>query len=1150
MRAVTLADKYDLQASPVFVTGVQALVRLCLLQREKDQQAGLDTAGYVSGYRGSPVGGIDLQFSQAKPVLDQAGIIFHPALNEDLAATAIWGTQQANLHNEGTKDGVFAIWYGKGPGVDRTGDVFRHANLAGTSEHGGVLVLMGDDHLGESSTVCHQSEFAMIDAMIPILNPANLEEMVDFGLHGWALSRFAGVWCGIKCVKDNIESTASVRLPANRSADHLPAEFNLPEGGLNIRRGDDRHRQEQRLHEHKLQAVKAYVKANRLDRVMVAGGAQPKFGIVSTGKAYMDVLQALADLGIDHDRAASLGVSVYKVGMPWPVEPTGIETFSVGLERILVVEEKRAIIEPQIKEILYGGSENPLIIGKFDQEGHRLLREEGAINAMNLALVIASNLLPKSVLDPELIIKKAHVEAIVNREITALSMARNPYFCAGCPHNSSTVLPEGARGYAGIGCHWMAQFMDRNVEGNTHMGGEGANWIGEACFSHRKHVFQNIGDGTFNHSGLMAIRAAVAAKVNMTYKVLYNDAVAMTGGQSHEGDMTAAEIAQLLTASGVQPLMLVTDDLSRHDRSRYPATMRFYHRSELQSVQQQLSTFEGVSGLIYEQTCAAEKRRRRKRGLMPDPDERIFINAEVCEGCGDCGVQSNCVAILPLETDLGRKRQIDQSACNKDFSCIQGFCPSFVTVKGGSLRKPDGLSPDGLSMKDTPLPIPVACFDLTRPVSIVLTGIGGTGVVTIGALLGMAAHLEGRGCGIIDMAGLAQKGGAVTSHIRIARRAEDISAIRIGPGGADLLLGCDGLVSADADLLKLISKNGHVVANSYEMPTGEFTHNSEARLPVKDIAERLSKIVPEGQSSLVNATELAVSLLGDAIAANLFLLGVAWQRGLIPLSAEAIEQAITLNNIAVQRGRDAFYLGRQWVVNPEKVQELATTSRPMPPKPLDNLEDIIADRTRRLIAYQNKAYAHSYHQQITAFSQIDNQKDKKLTKAVARYLFKMMAIKDEYEVARLYTDGQFARQIRATFKGDVNLSLHLAPPIFASFDRATGRPKKSVYGRWIWPILHVLKHLRVIRGSAIDIFGYSRERQEEQKALADYLALLEKIRQGLCQANYDIGVELASIPEYIRGFGPVRRAHRSKAEEKMRQTYTHFESAFDPDKPQ
>ncbi len=1137
---VSLADKYDLDTDDVFVNGTQAVVRMCLMQSQLDKARGLNTAGYVTGYRGSPLGGIDLQFAQAKEALQQHQIVFNPALNEDLAATAVWGSQQTALHGENSTDGVFAIWYGKGPGVDRTGDVFRHGNLAGTDKNGGVLVLMGDDHTGESSTVCHQSEYAMMDVMIPVLNPVNLREMVQFGLHGWAMSRFSGLWVGLKCVKDNIESSASVRLSIEDFGYALPNDVDLPEDGLNIRRNDHRHEQERRLHSHKIKAAHAYARANHLDQVIWDGGQKPRFGIISTGKAYMDVLQALSDLGIDKQWGEKLGLALYKIGMSWPVEPTGLSEFATSLEHVLVVEEKRGLIEDQIKSILYPATKHPQIIGKKDADGNRLLTEEGSIDAVQIALIITDHLLKSDAL-PKPILKQAeYLRGSQTRQFEQLGLARTPYFCAGCPHNSSTKLPEDARGYAGIGCHWMVQFMERNTEGNTHMGGEGANWIGEACFSTRKHVFQNMGDGTFNHSGLMAIRGAVAANVNITYKILYNDAVAMTGGQTHEGDITPVEIADLLMASGIQKLALVTDDLSRHNTSDYPTETQFYHRLELQKVQQELAKIEGVTALIYDQTCATEKRRRRKRGLMEDPNRRVMINPEVCEGCGDCGVQSNCVAILPLETELGRKRQIDQSACNKDFSCVNGFCPSFVTVSGGELKKPEA---KGLGAIELP---PAAMqFADDQVVSILLTGVGGTGVVTIGALLGMAAHLDRKGCGVIDMAGLAQKGGAVTSHIRLGPSAEDISAIRIGPGGADVLLGCDSLVGADSGQLKLMRGDGYIVANLNQMPTGDFTRHPDQQFPHAHVMQRLQNTVIEGHSLFVDATALALELTGDAISANLIMLGAAYQHGLIPLRAEAIEQAITLNGVAVQKSLEAFAWGRLSVADPKQLSQIL--GRPILPQPaLPNSEEaIIADRIKRLTAYQNADYAERYAKLMKEISQKDSADDKRLTLAASKYLYKMMAIKDEYEVARLFTDGQFARLMSDKFTGDFKLSLHLAPPLFSKIDAQTGRPVKKEYGGWMLKAMRVLAQLKFLRETPFDIFSYSAERKLERQWRQHYQEMLVDISARLNAENYDIAVKLASLPEDIRGFGPVREQAFKTAQSEWDSLIQQFNSACD-----
>ena len=903
---VSLDDKYDLSKDRVFVNGNQALVRMCLMQAALDKRAGLNTGGYVTGYRGSPVGGLDVQFNQAHSVLKAADIKFQEGLNEDLAATAIWGTQQVAMRGEGAKDGVFSIWYGKGPGVDRSGDVFRHANLAGTAEHGGVLVLMGDDHTAESSTTCHQSEYALVDAMMPILNPANIAEFVDYGLKGWAMSRATGLWVGMKCVKDNIESSGSVDMPLDRARAMVPAGM----GGMNIRPSDDRHAQERRLHREKIPAVLEFARANGIDQMVWDGGKNASIGVISTGKSWMDVEQALRDLGVDKTRAAELGIRTYKVGMPWPLEPQGIKEFAKGLSTIIVVEEKRALIETQLKDILFATDMRPQVVGKYDASGAVLFPADGALTSVDVARALADRC-------DGLAAARSTFDAIAGSNTPDMAVARQPYFCAGCPHNRSTVLPKGARGYAGIGCHWMALFMDRGSEGYTHMGGEGANWIGEAPFSIRGHVFQNLGDGTFNHSGLMAIRAAIGAGVNMTYKILYNDAVAMTGGQTHDGGLSPRDIAAQVMAAGATRLEVVSDRPQDFDLTGFAPGTQVHHRDNLNAVQSALAQVPGVSILLYEQTCATEKRRRRKRGLMDDPAERVFINPEVCEGCGDCGLQSNCVAILPLETELGTKRQIDQSACNKDFSCVKGFCPSFVTVKGGELRKPTPVGFAAGGDPSDPIPDPDMQVGLDAPLSIVLTGVGGTGVVTIGAILGMAAHIEGKGVGLIDMAGLAQKGGAVTSHIRLAASPDHISAIRIAPGGADLLLGCDGLVSAGAPVLKLLKNTAHVVANTFEMVTGAFVKDRDFRLPCDEITARLQQAVPEGQAHLVDATSIAKQIMGDTIGANMFLLGAAWQKGLVPIGRAALRDAIALNGVAVAFNQRAFDLGRHWANDPQ-----------------------------------------------------------------------------------------------------------------------------------------------------------------------------------------------------------------------------------------
>ncbi len=1108
---VDLSDKFDLSKDRVFITGTQALVRLCLMQSALDRARGLNTGGYVSGYRGSPLGGLDQQFPRASGPLGEANVIFEPGLNEDLAATAIWGTQQAELRGEGAYDGVFGMWYGKGPGVDRSGDAFRHANLAGTSPNGGVLAILGDDHTCESSTTSHQSEYALVDAMMPIFNPAGIEDIFEFGLHGWAMSRFAGVWCGLKMVKDNVESTASIDASPERFSQVVP-DFEMPEGGVNIRLQDTPQEQEKRLHTSKLNAVQAYLRANPLNRVTHSGGAKPRIGIVSAGKSYMDVLQALDELGIDETRAEALGLAIFKVGVTWPLEPVGLRAFASGLEKIIVVEEKRGLIEDQMKAILYGVDGAPEIVGKVDETGSVLFQSEAALNPAQIAVGIGQRLEG----DADLTARTQSLFQMLGAEREALSVARRPYFCAGCPHNTSTKVPDGSRAYAGIGCHYMALWMDRETSGYTHMGAEGANWVGESRFSKRDHVFQNIGDGTYNHSGVQAIRSAAMAGVNMTYKILYNDAVAMTGGQGHDGGLNLYQIAAEMKAAGVKVVRLVTEDVGRIETSLLPDGVQVYPRAELDAVQRGLTDVKGVSVLIYDQTCAAEKRRRRKRGLYPDPARRVMINEDVCEGCGDCGVQSNCVAIIPKETALGTKRQIDQSACNKDFSCVKGFCPSFVTVEGGSLRKPEiksGALPD--------VPEPVETVGVDQPYAIALTGVGGTGVVTIGALLGMAAHMEGKGCGIIDMAGLAQKGGAVVSHIKIAASPDDIKAIRIASGGADLILGGDMVVAAGADMLASLSKDrGAVVVNSHQMMTMDFVSQPDFKLPVNAMRERIRRAVPSGRSTFVDASDIALQVMGDSIASNAFLLGVAYQKGLIPVGAASILRAIELNGVAVDLNVMAFMKGRQWVHSPEAIEvDLASAVEPVSEM---SVEAVIAHRVEHLAAYKSRRYAQRFERTVDRVSAVDRDPERRLTRAVAHNLSRVMAYKDEYEVARLYADGRFAARVEEMFEGDYSLTFHLAPPLTSKIDPATGATAKKEYGAWMMKAFGLLARFKGLRGTPLDIFGYSQERKAERGLIKEYEVLVDQLIQAYEGFDYDVAVEMARLPEMARGFGHVK----------------------------
>jgi indolepyruvate ferredoxin oxidoreductase len=1132
LKNVGLDDKYDLGESHVFVTGYQALIRLCLMQKERDRRTGLNTAGYVTGYRGSPLGGLDQQFIKAGRHLAKYDIQFQPGLNEDLAATAVWGSQQAELRGEGKYDGVFAIWYGKGPGVDRTGDVFRHANFAGTSRHGGVLALMGDDHTAESSTTAHQSEYHFVDVMIPILNPAGVQEFLDYGLYGWAMSRFCGTWVALKCMHETVESTAVVDGSLERVKLVIPDDFRMPEGGLNVRLVDSILGMEARLHDYKRDAMLAFVRANKLNRYITSGGRNPKIGIITTGKSYLDVRQAFDELDIDEVKCNELGLRVYKVACPWPLSQRELKEFADGLDLIIVVEEKRSLIEVQVREELYGTVNQPVCIGKKDERGEWLFPVKGALDPNEVAITIGERLLNYA---PNEAIA-AHVSRLKEAQRGLAAGAdiavRTPYFCSGCPHNTSTRVPEGMRAYAGIGCHFMAQWMDRSTLGYTQMGGEGANWIGEAPFSTRNHVFQNLGDGTYNHSGYLAIRAAVAAGINITYKILFNDAVAMTGGQANEGGLTVPQIARQVAAEGVKRVVVVTDEPWKYPSDTdWPRELTIHHRDELMRVQSELAAIPGVTALIYDQTCAAEKRRRRKRGLYPDPDKRVIINELVCEGCGDCGVQSNCVSVQPLETEFGRKRTIDQSSCNKDFSCIKGFCPSFVTVHGGKPKKGAGIA---VTREPPSLPEP-APPAIERTYGIIVTGIGGTGVVTIGGVLGMAAHLEGKGVGIIDMAGLAQKGGAVYSHMRIAERREDIHAIRVAARSADLVLGGDMVVAGTKKILAAVKPGStRMIVNLAEILPGDFARNADFSLPIERLKREIVASAGRGNCHFVDATRIASALFGNSIGANFFLVGYAYQIGALPLSAAAIEKAIELNGEAVEMNRAAFRWGRYAAIDLADVETLIKPKQEDPARRLSQtLDETIERRVEFLTAYQNARYAARYRAMVDKVRAAENAMapgNSGLAEAVTRYLFKLMAYKDEYEVARLYTDGSFLRQVANELEGDnLRFEFHLAPPLLASRDKETGQLKKMSFGPWILQAFRMLASLRFLRGTPLDPFGWTGERRTERALIADYRTMLDEILAGLRPDNHHLAVALATMPEKIRGFGHVKDWHLKAA---------------------
>ncbi len=1193
----TLEHKYTRTDGRIYLSGVQALVRLPLMQQLRDAAAGLNTGGFISGYRGSPLGGFDLELWRARRHLEAAKVKFVPGLNEDLGATMVWGTQQTNLFPGATVDGVFGMWYGKGPGVDRCGDVFKHANAAGTSRHGGVLALAADDHACRSSTLPHGSEEEFVSAMMPVLNPAGVQDILDMGLVGWAMSRYTGRWIGFKTIAETVESSASVDVDPFARQIVLPGddEFEMPAGGLNIRWPDPPLEQEMRLHRYAVKAAQAFARANRIDTV-VMDSPHARLGIVTTGKSYLDVLQALEYLGLDERACANIGIRVYKVGMSWPLEPEGIAAFARGLEDIVVVEEKKAFIERQMKEQFYNWPSawgaRPSIVGKYDEAGQWILPSTGELTPATIAGVIGRRI--QRFFNTESIEQRLRWmdEKEAELALPRAQFPRVPHYCSGCPHNTSTRVPEGSRALGGIGCHYMVTWMDRSTDTFTHMGGEGVTWAGQAPFTDTEHVFQNLGDGTYFHSGSLAIRQAIAAGVNITYKILYNDAVAMTGGQPVDGTLTVPDIARQMRAEGVRTIVLVSDDIAKWNAQRhlFPEGMEFHDRAELDTVQKQLRTVKGTSILIYDQTCATEKRRRRKRGKLPDPAKRTMINSLVCEGCGDCGQKSFCVSVLPKETEYGRKRGIDQSNCNKDFTCTTGFCPSFVTVHGGQPRK--GQRSEAASLLDN-LPDPQFRSDLSRPWNILITGVGGTGVVTIGALLGMAGHLEGKGATVLDQTGLAQKGGAVTTHIRIARQPSDIHAVRIAAGEADLVLGCDMVVVNDYwALSKVRGERSEVVLNTYEAMPGTFTTQPDLQFPATEIIAGVRKALGGREPLLLDATQLATALLGDAIAANLFILGYAWQQGLVPISFEALMRAIELNGAAVAMNQQAFAWGRLAAIDPVAVQQAAGLVRNVPtdaertPGPLRNLppgqweghewganaapretgderelrglpdagtqdgevfapledgslsrslDELIARRAAFLVDYQDKAYAERYTKLVARVRQAEQQHAPgctALAEAVARNYFKLLAYKDEYEVARLYTSGEFQRRLQQQFEGDYQVRFHLAPPLFAKRDD-NGQLVKKEYGPWMFKAFGLLAKLKFLRGGPLDIFGRTEERRGERQLIADYEATIELLLKDLSAERVALAVEIASIPEHIRGFGHVkeRHLHAAKARE-------------------
>ncbi|MCK6424646.1 MAG: indolepyruvate ferredoxin oxidoreductase family protein [Burkholderiaceae bacterium] len=1162
LEAVTLDDKYTQEAGRAFMSGVQALVRLPMLQRQRDALVGLNTAGFVSGYRGSPLGGYDQALWQAKKHLAQHHVVFQPGVNEELAATAVWGTQQLAFDPANQKyDGVFGIWYGKGPGVDRCSDVFKHANMAGTAPHGGVIAVAGDDHVAKSSTAAHQSDHIFKACGLPVFFPSSVQEILDLGLHAFAMSRFAGVWTGMKTIQEVVESAASVEVDPERVKILLPEDFEMPPGGVHIRWPDAALPQEARLMDYKWYAALAYVRANRLNRNVIAG-PNDRFGIIASGKAFNDTRQALVDLGLDDDTCRALGIRLHKVGVVWPLEATITREFAEGLTEILVVEEKRQIIEYQLKEELYNWRPDvrPNVLGKFDEpegdftggewsqpnpSGNTLLRATADLTPALIAQALARRL-KKLGVPPEVAARMDQGLAVLaGRDLkgggswspTSGALERKPWFCSGCPHNTSTRVPEGSLAMAGIGCHFMSVWMGRSTVGFTQMGGEGVPWVGQAPFTKRPHMFANLGDGTYYHSGLLAVRQSIAAGVNITYKILYNDAVAMTGGQPVDGILTVPQMTRELEAEGAKQIVVVTDEPGKYAAPVGLApgvTVR--HRDELDAVQRELREIPGCTILIYDQTCATEKRRRRKRGKMVDPAVRTVINEAVCEGCGDCSVQSNCLSVEPVETEFGRKRRINQSSCNKDFSCVKGFCPSFVTVEGGQLRrKKTEPKADLAGLPALPEPVlPVA----EAPWGIVVAGVGGTGVITIGQLLGMAAHLEGKGVVTQDSAGLAQKGGATWSHVQIANRPDAIHSTKVDTAKADLVIACDAIVAAGAATLQVMRPGRTFVAlNSHRTPTAAFVGNPDWQFPGESCEAALQQAVGWEQLGAFDAEQVALQLLGDSIYTNPLMLGYAWQRGRIPLSRAALLRAIELNGVQVEKNRAAFEWGRRCAHDLAGVQSLFGAQQVIQIVKRPSLDELIGRRVEFLTGYQDAAYAAQYRDFVQKVREAEQRvlagaagaapAQLKLSEAVARYLFKLMAYKDEYEVARLHSDAAFHQRLAEMFEGDFKVVHHLAPPAFAKRD-AQGHLVKRAWGPWLNRLLPWLAKAKFLRGSALDPFGRNPERQTERALIAEYRATVEELLAGLSAERLAQAVEIARLPEEIRGYGHVKAQHLAR----------------------
>jgi len=1171
LETVTLDDKYALAHGRAFMSGVQALVRLPMLQRQRDALQGLNTAGFISGYRGSPLGGYDQALWAAKKHLKENNIEFQPGVNEELGATAVWGTQQLDLYPQSKKfDGVFGIWYGKGPGVDRSVDVFKHANMAGTAKHGGVIALAGDDHISKSSTAAHQSDHIFKAVGSPVFFPSSVQDILDMGLHAFALSRFSGVWSGMKTIQEIVESSASVSVDPDRVNIITPDDFVMPPGGLHIRWPDAPLEQEARLMDYKWYAALAYIRANKLNYNVIST-PNDRFGIIASGKAFNDTRQALIDLGLDDDTCRQLGIRLHKVNVVWPLEASITRDFAMGLQEILVVEEKRQMIEYQLKEELYNWRSDvrPHVLGKFDEiEGdnsggewsvpnpssHWLLRPKADLTPALIAQALAKRLKKLGVPDDIVRRMDARLQVIAAREqglkdSKQESVDRLPWFCSGCPHNTSTRVPEGSRAVAGIGCHYMVNWMpDRNTSTFTQMGGEGVTWVGQAPFTTDQHIFSNLGDGTYFHSGLLAIRQSIASGVNITYKVLYNDAVAMTGGQRVGERPEGHSVLQIMTSlisEGVKKLVIVTDEPEKYQGVQLGAGVTVHHRDELDRIQREFREIKGTTAIIYDQTCATEKRRRRKRGTLATPAKTVIINEAVCEGCGDCSVQSNCLSVEPVETDFGRKRKINQSTCNKDFSCVKGFCPSFVTIEGGQLKKAKK-EKKGDMAKLPALPDPVLPV-ATQAWGIVVAGVGGTGVITIGSLLGMAAHLEGKGVVTQDAAGLAQKGGSTWSHIQIANSPNAIYTTKVDTAKADLVIGCDPIVAANKTTLAAMQQGRTFVAlNTHGAPTAAFVHNPNWQFPEAGCESAILAAVGQEGVGMFDAEHIATQALGDSIYTNPLILGYAWQKGRVPLSHAALMRAMELNGVQVDNNKAAFEWGRQCAANLPQVQAMFAAQQVIQLVKKPSLQELVAKRVAFLTDYQDSAYAADYQAFVDKVHAAEAKlgSSTRLSQAVARYLFKLMAYKDEYEVARLHTTAEFSEKIASMFEGDYKIVHHLAPPTTAKRNDK-GELVKKAYGGWMRKAFGVLAGLKGLRGGALDVFGRTEERRTERALIQEYRACIEELLQGLSAERLALAVEIASIPEDIRGYGHVKERHLAAARTKWQQLMARWHAPAD-----